>query len=55
MMSHLSICNSRKALLSLEPEGTKEEGGDVPKAWIMEHSTDAGVRVDLPSGSWDQG
>ena len=48
MVSHLSICNSRKALLSLGLEEPRQEGGNLPKAWDMDCTAEAGVVVDLP-------
>jgi len=45
------FCNSIKTLLSLGPEGQREEGGNLPRAWDREHATEAGVVAKLPEES----
>ena len=45
------FCNSIKTLLPLGPEGQREEGGNLPRAWDREHTTEAGVVANLPEES----
>ena len=45
------FCNSIKTLLSLGPEGQREEGGNLPRAWDRDHTTEAGVMANLPEES----
>ena len=46
-----AFCNSIKTLLSLGPEGQREEGGNLLRAWDRDHTTEAGVMANLPEES----